>query len=91
MIAERDQDQVPELDALITLGVPILPIVTETVVGELRHRLQEWKPEGALEQEVRDVKGGLIKNGGRSQNGAWTRRRRRSGRSSSSRTSRWAR
>eukprot|EP00435_Cladocopium_sp_Y103_P029397 s6_g7.t1 len=49
-IAERDQDHVPEVKVLTTLGMFAVPVTAETTVGEIRQKVQEWKPEYSLEQ-----------------------------------------
>merc|ERR1712048_556141 len=49
-IAERDQDHVPEVKVLTTLGMFAVPVTAETTIGEIRQKVQEWKPEYSLEQ-----------------------------------------
>jgi hypothetical protein len=49
-IAERDQDHVPEVKVLTTLGMFAVPCTAETTIGEIRGKVQEWKPEYSLEQ-----------------------------------------
>lgn len=49
-IAERDQDHVPEVKVLTTLGTFAVPVTAETTIGEIRQKVQEWKPEYSLEQ-----------------------------------------
>merc|ERR1712232_828467 len=49
-IAERDQDHVPEVKVLTTLGMFAVPCTAETTIGEIRQKVQEWKPEDSLEQ-----------------------------------------
>merc|ERR1711924_358287 len=49
-IAERDQDHVPEVKVLTTLGMFAVPCTAETTIGEIRQKVQEWKPEYSLEQ-----------------------------------------
>merc|ERR1712060_800470 len=49
-IAERDQDHVPEVKVLTTLGMFASPVTAETTIGEIRQKVQEWKPEYSLEQ-----------------------------------------
>eukprot|EP00434_Breviolum_minutum_P005477 symbB.v1.2.004828.t1/scaffold279.1/size242841/13 len=49
-IAERDQDHVPEVKVLTTLGMFAVPVTAETTLGEIRQKVQEWKPEYSLEQ-----------------------------------------
>merc|ERR1712006_54373 len=44
-IAERDQDHVPEVKVLTTLGMFAVPVTAETTIGEIRQKVQEWKPE----------------------------------------------
>merc|ERR1712170_178403 len=44
-IAERDQDHVPEVKMLTTLGMFAVPVTAETTIGEIRQKVQEWKPE----------------------------------------------
>merc|ERR1712061_758408 len=48
-IAERDQDHVPEVKVLTTLGMFAVPVTAETTIGEIRQKVQEWKPEYSLE------------------------------------------
>merc|ERR1711897_127074 len=50
MGAERDQDHVPEVKVLTTLGMFAVPVTAETTIGEIRQKVQEWKPEYSLEQ-----------------------------------------
>merc|ERR1712050_308218 len=47
-IAERDQDHVPEVKVLTTLGMFAVPVTAETTIGEIRQKVQEWKPEYSL-------------------------------------------
>merc|ERR1711953_311333 len=49
-IAERDQDHVPEVKVLTTLGMFSVPVSAETEIGEIRQKVHEWKPEYSLEQ-----------------------------------------
>ena len=49
-IAERDQDHVPEVKVLTTLGMFAVPVTAETTIGEIRQKVHEWKPEYSLEQ-----------------------------------------
>merc|ERR1712107_944115 len=49
-IAERDQDHVPEVKVLTTLGMFAVPVTAETTIGEIRQKVQEGKPEYSLEQ-----------------------------------------
>merc|ERR1712061_724998 len=49
-IAERDQDHVTEVKVLPTLGMFAVPVTAETTIGEIRQKVQEWKPEYSLEQ-----------------------------------------
>merc|ERR1711974_50806 len=39
-IAERDQDHVPEVKVLTTLGMFAVPVTAETTVGEIRQKVQ---------------------------------------------------
>merc|ERR1711974_518732 len=49
-MGERDQDHVPEVKVLTTLGMFAVPVTAETSIGEIRQKVQEWKPEYSLEQ-----------------------------------------
>merc|ERR1712216_326204 len=49
-LAERDQDHVPEVKVLTTLGMFAVPVTADTTVGEIRQKVQEWKPEFSVEQ-----------------------------------------
>ena len=40
-IAERDQDHVPEVKVLTTLGMFAVPVTAETTLGEIRQKVQE--------------------------------------------------
>merc|ERR1711920_964755 len=43
-------DHVPEVKVLTTLGMFAVPVTAETTIGEIRQKVQEWKPEFSLEQ-----------------------------------------
>merc|ERR1712207_73344 len=44
-IAERDQDHVPEVKVLTTLGMFAVPVTAETTVGEIRQKVKDaWGP-----------------------------------------------
>merc|ERR1712216_713867 len=39
-----------EVKVLTTLGMFAVPCTAETTIGEIRQKVQEWKPEYSLEQ-----------------------------------------
>ena len=49
-IAERDQDHIPEVKVLTTLGMFAVPVEAETTIGEIRNKVQQNWPEYSLDQ-----------------------------------------
>jgi len=49
-IAEHDQGHASEVKVLTTMGMFAVPVTAETTVGEIRQKVQEWKPEYSLDQ-----------------------------------------